>query len=66
MDTDPTNKQNNDVPDQDAEPTMTAPGEDRPDGTQDSLKPDPGPAKHHGDPITDIDDEIRSGGGGND
>jgi hypothetical protein len=66
MDTDSTNDQGNDVPDQDAEPTMTAPGEDRPDGTQDSLKPDPGPAKNHGDPITEIDDEIRSGGGGND
>ena len=66
MDTDPRNEQGTDVPDQSAEPTMTAPGDDRPDGTTDALKPDPGPAKSHGDPITDIDDEIRSGGGGND
>jgi hypothetical protein len=66
MDTESTNEQSNDVPDQDAEPTMTAPGEDRPDGTRDSLQPDPGPTKRHGDPMTDIDDEIRSGGGGND
>ena len=66
MDTNSRNEQGTDVPDPNAEPTMTAPGDDRPDGTADALKPDPGPAKNHGDPITDIDDEIRSGGGGND
>lgn len=55
----------NDVEDQDAEPTMTAPEDARPDGS-DGPKPDPGPAKNHGDPLTDIDDEMRTGGGGND
>ena len=66
MDTNPRNEQGTDVPDPNVAPTMTAPGDDRPDSTGDALKPDPGPAKNHGDPITDIDDEIRSGGGGND
>lgn len=65
MDTNPRNEKGTDVPDPHAEATMTAPGDDRPNGTADALKPDPGPAKNHGDPITDIGDEIRSGGGGN-
>ena len=52
------------VRDQDAEPTMTTPDDARPSGQDEGLKPDPGLAKPHGDPITDIDDELRSGGGG--
>ena len=66
MDTHPTNEQRTDVPDQDAEPTATAPDREQPDSATDGPKIDPGPAKNHGDPLTDIDEEIRSGGGGND
>ena len=54
------------VPDQDAEPRITAPEDERPGSQDDGLQPDPGSAKPHGDPITDIDEELRSGGGGDD
>jgi hypothetical protein len=54
------------VPDQDDEPTPTASEDLRPSGNDQGLQPDPSPAKLHGDPITDIDEELRSGGGGND
>ena len=63
---DPQNERHHGVPDQDAEPTMTDPDDATPSGNDEGLKPDPGPAKPHGDPITDIDDELRSGGGGDD
>ena len=46
--------------------TSPTPESARPDSAQDAPQPDPGPAKKHGDPLTDIDDEIASGGGGND
>jgi hypothetical protein len=63
---DPQNERHDGVPDQDAEPTMTDPDDTRPSDGDAGLQPDPGPAKPHGDPITDIDDELRSGGGGDD
>ncbi|MEP6760067.1 MAG: hypothetical protein ABJA93_01715 [Sporichthyaceae bacterium] len=54
------------VPGEDAEPTKTAPDVERPSSSDEGLQSDPGPAKPHGDPITDIDDELRRGRGGND
>jgi hypothetical protein len=63
---DPQGEQRHGVPDQDGEPPITAPGDERPTSNDEGLQPDPGPAKPHGDPITDIDDEMRSGGGGGD
>jgi len=48
-----------DIDDQDAEPTMTAPGDARPDGQ------DAGSGSGSGDrSTTDIDQEIAEGGGG--
>ena len=63
---DPRDERHPGVPDQDAEPAMTTSDDARPGGKDEGLQPDPGPAKPHGDPITDIDDELRSGGGGDD
>lgn len=62
----PQDERHHGVPDQDDEPTITAPEDERPNGQDEGLQPDPGPAKPHGDPITDIDDELRNGGGGDD
>jgi hypothetical protein len=63
---DPQNERHHGVPDQDAEPAMTTPDDARPGSKDDGLQPDLGPAKPHGDPITDIDEELRSGGGDRD
>jgi hypothetical protein len=63
---DPLEERHRGVPEPDDEPTMTALDDARPSAKDDGLKPDPGPAKPHGDPITDIDDELRNGGGGDD
>ena len=48
------------------EPTPTEPEATRPASDKEGLQEDPGSAKKHGDPLTDIDDEMASGGGGND
>jgi hypothetical protein len=66
MDTDPHDEQGPAGPDQGAEPTMTDPDDERPSSNHEGLQPDPGAASPHGDPITDIDDELRTGGDGND
>ena len=51
----------------DAKPDPSSIPEDaQQDGAKDAPQPDPGPTKKHGDPLTDIDDEMASGGGGND
>ena len=36
-----------------------------PASVDDAPQSDPEPAKKHGDPLTDIDEEMQSGGGGN-
>ena len=63
---DPQDERRHGVPHQDDEPSITTPEDARPGGPDEGLQPDPGAAKPHGDPITDIDDELRSGGGGDD
>jgi hypothetical protein len=62
MDTNPQSA-GNDYEDQDAEPTMTAPDGERPDGKQAVLQGDD-QEKPHGDPLTSIDEEMETGGGG--
>jgi len=52
--------------DANSEPIEMDPDRAQPSGEQDAPHPDPGPATKHGDPLTDIDEEIAGGGGGND
>ena len=68
MDTADTNGTGDDTYDQDAEPTMTAPDGARPDGKKDAFQNDGGPdaaGAADGAP-TSIEQEMESGGGGND
>ena len=74
MDTADTNGTGDDTYDQDAEPTMTAPDGARPDGKKDALQDESGSGGAEssggsggsGDAVTSIEQEMGSGGGGND